>query len=212
VLAAIVVAHTLLSLVWSNDEAVMNILFRSALWVTVPMWLIAIWIFQQLPWSQLTKGIVVGATILLATAGGIVIYQAQFHYSTYMSDDVLAAATFLKGAANVQRIGTNAESRAYWLSAYTGIPVAWVQPKPPAPAYAEATQLAECDLGWQADCATGYVSHWVIDKTHRQQFPVAIDRAPNPRDPWSQMGHDAPWLTLLWTRGNVEIWRNDKWD
>jgi hypothetical protein len=199
-------AHLLASLVWSNDEAIMNILFRSAIWVTLPLWIILVWLVAQ--WRPPQVAYKIGAMsilVSLAALGAGWVYQDQFKYSEHISPDVLAAVRQLD-LDKVTRIGTNGESRAYWLSVVTSKPVVWVQPARPAPAYQAAEELARCELGWLPDCATGFVSHWIIDKTVRQQMPVSITFAPNPTEPWAQLGKDAPWLEKVWFQGEAEVW------
>ena len=205
VLLALVVTHTALSLVWSNDEALMNILFRSAIWVTVPFWIVLVWLVSRWQLKTVPLTITIGAMLTLAAIGAGWIYQDQFQYSEHMSADVVAAVKALD-LDTVTRIGTNGESRAYWLSAYTGKPVVWVQPARPAPAYKDAERQARCELGWIDNCATGYVSHWIVDKTVRQQVPVAMTVAPEPLDPWGTI--HAPWLARSWSKGNVEVWQS----
>ena len=203
-LTALIVAHSLLSLVWSSDEAVMNLLFRSGIWQMVPFWIVAVWLvreaFQGRPWLPWALGI----GIVLASVGTAYIWSHQPSKSMHMSADVLAATRALE-LDEVERIGSNGESRANWIAAVTGKPVVWVQPVPPSPRYVDAERMARCDLGWLAGCATGFVSHWIIDRTD-MGIPTRINTAPNPSSPWEQVGKDAPWLKLEWEQGNVEIW------
>ena len=206
-LSYVVAVHVSLLLVWSSDEALQNILFRGGIWLMVPFWILATWAASQLlpgfkAWFSRS---VIAAVLFVGVLGALWLYHSQELYSTHMSRDVLDAVEALD-LESVTRIGTNGESRAYWLSAVTGKPVVWLQQARPQPAYAEQERQARCDLGWLPDCRSGFVSHWIVDRTVRQQVPAPIYVAPNPEDPWSQIGRDAPWLELMWQRGQVEVW------
>ena len=73
-------------------------------------------------------------------------------------------------------------------------------------AYVEQEHQARCELGWLQGCAVGFVSHWIIDRMDRQQVPAPIESAPDPGAPWSDLGLHAPWLELVFTSGDVEVW------
>ena len=208
-LVYVVAAHVSVLLVWSSDEALQNILFRGGIWLMAPLWVLVAWAASQLlpGFKTWFSGAVVAAALLSGAAGAAWLYQQQEVYSTHMSRDVLDAVQALD-MDTVTRIGTNGESRAYWLSAVTGKPVAWLQQAPPQPAYVEQELQARCELGWLPNCAAGFVSHWIVDRTDRQQAPAPILVAPNPQNPWSQIGQDAPWLELVWQQGQVEVWES----
>ena len=112
-LTALIVAHSLLSLVWSSDEAVMNLLFRSGIWQSVPFWIVAVWFVREafqgrswLPWA-------LGVGVCMAAIGTAYIWSHQPARSMHMSPDVLAATRALD-LGDVERIGSNGESRANW--------------------------------------------------------------------------------------------------
>lgn len=209
-IAAVTVGHTLVSLVWSNDEAVMNILFRSNIWALVPFWIVlAATVQRVLPLLQKRLVLAVGVSYAVLAVGGVLyVYPNQFRYSEHLSAEVMDAVASVD-PSTVTRWGTNGESRAYWLTAVTGKPAVWVQSAPPQPAYAEQRRLAECELGWQDGCTpTGYVSHWIIDSTKRQGVTALVPNAPNPANPWVDIGEAAPWLENKREIGNVSLWLN----
>ena len=206
-LCYVVAAHTALLLIWSRDETIQNVLFRGGIWVMVPIWILVAWLGSEVakevrPW--IGKALV-AISLLVGIAGSAFVYGQQDLYSDHMSKDVLAALESIN-PETITRIGTNGESRAYWLSAISGNPVVWVQPAPPQPAYVEQEHQARCELGWLQGCAVGFVSHWIIDRMDRQQVPAPIESAPDPGAPWSDLGLHAPWLELVFTSGDVEVW------
>ena len=206
-LSFVVAVHVSVLLIWSSDEALQNILFRGGIWLMVPFWVLAAWAASQLlpgfkTWFSVA---VVAAVLFVGAAGAVWLYQRQELYSTHFSRDVLDAVQTLD-MDTVTRIGTNGESRAYWLSAVSGKPVAWLQQARPQPSYMEQERQARCEIGWLPECANGYVSHWIVDRTERQQVSAPIFVAPKPEEPWSQIGVDAPWLELVWRQGQVEVW------
>jgi hypothetical protein len=208
-MAVLLIVHAVLNVFLSHDEAVMNIVYRSSYWMSVPFWICAAYVGRRL-WQRWQPSLLLAATAAsIALAVGAYGVQDQFygqaHYSDLAGPDVLAALASIP-SDDVTRIGTNAESRGFYLAALTQKPVAWVQSALPAAQYVDQETKARCALGW-TDCADrGYVSHWLIDTKHTQQVRGLIVGAPDPERPWGDIGPHAPWLTKTFEQGTVQVW------
>jgi hypothetical protein len=202
-----VMVHGVLNVFISHDEVMMNIFYRSGLWMMVPLWVIGVHYARAYLPRLATRPLVLFALAFLAL--GAYGYQDTFYGQAYYSDlagpDVLAALDSIP-PEHITRIGTNAESRGFYLAALSGAPAVWVQNALPAESYKVAELAARCSLGWVTCADHGYVSHWLIDTKRTQAIAVRMDRAPNPLNPWGDVGALAPWLTKTFERGTVQVW------
>lgn len=210
IMAVLLVTHSVLNVFLSNDEALMNVFYRSSYWMAVPFWICTAYLTARaVQWLRPTRKYL-AAAVLTFMAIGVYGVQDQFYGQAYYSDlagpDVLDALASIP-QDSITRIGTNAESRGFYLAALTEKPVAWVQSAPPAASYTGQEQQARCSLGWAEDCTShDYVSHWLIDRKHTQQIEAVVRGAPDPRKPWDDLGAQAPWLEKTFERGTVEVW------
>ncbi len=210
VVAGLLLAHSVLNVLLSHDEALMNVFYRSSYWMAIPFWICTAYLVRALlqRWRP-TWGFRAVAVALFLGVGAYGVqdqFYGQAFYSNLAGPDVLAALESIP-PEQITRIGTNAESRAFYFAALTKKPVAWVQSAFPAEAYVEQERQARCSLGWRDDCdGHAYVSHWIIDTRHTQQIDIIMPKAPNPTAPWAQMNSNAPWLEKTFERGTVQVW------
>lgn len=208
--AYLVLVHGLLQVALSYDEAIINILFRSSYWVQLPLWICAAWLVRRfLETHSVPTPALTGATALFLTLGlggfGFQFWNQANNYSVLMGPEHLKALESIP-RDDITRIGTNAESRGFYLGAITGKPVAWVQAALPAGSYQERERQARCSIGWIATCADKtYLSHFLVDTNNRQQQTVAIDAAPDRMNPWASLDQ-VPWLTKTYEEGTVKVY------
>lgn len=210
-IALLVGVHAVLQVFISSDETLMNIFYRSSYWISIPWWLGAAWLGSRYQWRWLAR---VGRRTLyaagaLALAVGIYGAQDQFYGQAYYSNlagpDVLTLLERIPDDGTI--IGTNAESRGYWIAAITKRPVMWVQPALPNGYFASVEVQGRCELGW-TDCdERGHVGWWLIETAQTQQIKALILDAPNPENAWNEIGEHAPWLELVAQEGTVQLWR-----
>lgn len=216
-IATLLIVHGILNVFLSNDEAIMNIFYRSSYWISVPFVIGCAILLKEANARYLAPNfmrirypilslLAVIALVALGSYGSIFQFYGQAYYSNLAGRDVLNALDSIP-ADEITRVGTNAESRGFYIAALTKKPVVWVQSATPAESYIEQEARARCELGWREDCSgTGYVSHWLIDTTETQQIKALLSMAPNPEDAFGNLGEHAPWLERTFVQNNVEVW------
>ena len=215
------VIHSVLQVFLSHDEAFMNLFFRSTAWMMPLWWLTAVslaktrgvevvgWVQHQLgapdrpSWAPWRVAFV--ALLGFGLFGVAMQYKAQAYYSELAGGPVLDAIGQID-LSTAGRIGTNAESRAFYIAAVTQHPVVWTQSALPAAAYWDEELALKCEIGWVKGCdRTGYISHFLIDEHNRQMDGArALYRSPDPQDPWDFS--DMPWMREVYRQGSVVLY------
>ena len=210
IIATLLLVHAVLNVFLSNDEALMNIFYRSSYWISIPFWIgsaiVVREIYDRVDLGSLLRVAALIVFLAVGTYGSIYQFYGQSYYSNLAGIEVLNALDSIP-EGDITRIGTNAESRGFYFAALTKKPVAWVQSAWPAASYVKQEEKARCELGWVNDCSgEGWISHWIVDTRETQQVKALFPMAPDPEDAFGDLGKHAPWLEKTFQQNNVEVW------
>tara|TARA_R110000824_G_scaffold82199_2_gene206149 strand:+ start:4267 stop:5889 length:1623 start_codon:yes stop_codon:yes gene_type:complete len=220
-LAAAMTAHAVLQIFLSHDEAFMNLFFRSTAWMMPLWWIVAAWtvkqhgltvyrrVVRQLGFADRPNWAMLRVSFVALLAFGLFGVAMQYKGQAYYSE--LAGGPMLDAIAQIdldhaEVIGTNAESRGYYIAAVTKRTVVWTQSALPATAYVEKEAALRCEIGWIENCERlGHITHFLIDEHNRQiDAAQAIYRSPDPANPWDFS--NMPWMVEVYRQGSIVLY------
>ena len=200
---------------FSNDEAVMNIFYRSRYLAPLFFYPLAAWgvsrLIPKLPKHVLRQGIAGAAAFALMAGLWLVQVQNQGQYSDMVTPDVEAALAEIPAGSTVV---TNSFMLSLWAGVLTDSNSLWLFTTEPPAKWQETDQQVRCLLGWvhgcNAEAATALgVTHVVVDYRH-QQRPGERSRplygAPGGPDVAWAATDTTPWMTRVFERGTVIAW------
>ncbi len=206
----------LLGVVWSQDEAILNVTFRGRYLAIMLSYPICAHAFRSLlDWFTVSPRyraqLAGGLSVLM-----IVAFFYGFDRQTYFSDQVNAdTGRLLEAIREVDPgvpIVVSNMSMQWWVSALNRVeaPAVWNQEPPPL--WQSDHEQVACVLGWQP-CDVGQAvkglggPHFVLaDTSFPERNQTVINIAPP--DPW-KVTSEAPWLNLVYSKGDVRLWRID---
>ena len=216
-LGVIVIVLTVLQLLWSTDESILNVFYRSQYMLMLGLYPAIGWLVVRY-WPEDYRQLMAPATaVLVVSWGGM--YQWQFHNQAGYSDMVTtesAEALELLREEPAGGVVSNAFTLSLWVAALNRVPSPHVWTWEPPRAYTETDRQVRCVLGWvdgcdwQGSAQELEVSHVLVD----ERFPNYNGRAPDnymaPPEQWTVTAA-APWLDLVYHQGTTKLWRIKQW-
>ena len=152
-LAVLMLLSLPIGAVYSFDESILNITYRTRYLYTIYFYILAAWF----GWHILGKHKRwLAACVLGAFAVLIPLNIYQLHFETKLkrmvTADVQDGIEWLQAKDFPGGIGTNSYSMGLWVSAWTKKPVTWLQVWDPPPFYAEQHNNMACLVAWDLDC------------------------------------------------------------
>ncbi len=205
-----------LAILWSRDEAIINVTFRGRYLVAFLAYPVSIEILRQFfTWVGMPRNRVLAATISVAAAGLAVFgFIDAFHRQAYYSDQLTTETTVLLDAIHSldadSPIIVNTVSMSWWVQAIYGVKAPSPWNNDPPPRWTIEHEQVVCILNWEKECdvaasilAIG--ARWlVVDTSFPDRNQTVYASAPD--DLW-QATSRAPWLDYAVGLGDTHVWR-----
>ena len=150
-LAALMLVSLPIGAIYSYDESILNITYRTRYLYTVYFYILIVWGAWRYVRGRRLVAIVVAAFVFI-----LPFHVYQLHFETKLkrmvSADVYAGIEYLDELDFPGGIGANSYSMGLFVAAYTNKPVAWLQVYDPPPAYAEQHGNMACLVAWRSPC------------------------------------------------------------
>lgn len=214
-LGGVLIVLGLLSVLWSHDEAILNVTFRGrylAALVAYPVvmdLLMRFFKWLEPPAMKRAGAVIAAIAFTVATYGYGNAFVRQAHYSdqiTTDSDSVLRAVHELDPESPIV---VNTVSMAWWVQALYRVPAPAVWNNDPPAKWADEHLAVICVLNWvSCDVDSSIASlgaRWVvIDQSFPERNATTYQHAPD--RPWASV-KAAPWLEPVFTSGDVVAYR-----
>lgn len=215
----VLIAFSLLSVVWSFDEAIINVTFRGryfAAFLAYPIVAVLLVQFKSpYPHPEIPRWLAHATSVvflLLALGSYARAFERQTEISDFVSTETAIALQIAHDIDPDSAIIVNAFSLAWWTQALNRVnaPNTWTTTPPPK--YIERYNLVRCVIGW--DCqnssealraAQQLGSRFVLlDISLPDRNATRLIDAPE-GDPW-EPATKAPWLKLTYSAGDTRLY------
>ncbi len=212
----VLLVFSLLAVVWSFDESIINITFRGRYFVAF----LAVPVVAALLKVPSTLRVAFAVALVSISAFSYVrAFNAQAYYSQQISVETAQALQLAKRLDPTSAIIVNSFSMAWWTQALNGVPAPAVWTSPPGEKWKEEYGHVRCVLGW--DCR-GILQHgntvWAVesglaldarfvllDVSFPDRNETFIDDAPE-GNPWAP-AERAEWLRLIYSKGDTRLYQ-----
>lgn len=210
--ASYLVILSLLAPWLSNDEAIINISYRSGYLQPLFLWPLVVWAAHRWLWAAMWPAvrILAPSTAILALAvASVWTFWAQSNISDMLTPDALKMVEKVDGEGAVI---TNSFTMSLWLAALGREQVLWTFSTNPPKRWRESDEHVRCVMGWRLGCDPTASAHaidaayilvdarWQEDLRHGNP----VYGAPS-LNPWEKM--EAEWLVPVASAGSVHLWR-----
>ena len=201
---------------FSNDEAIMNIFYRSRYLAPIFFYIIAAWAISRYAWPALKdmRGPAYAAMVVaFVFMAGIWTLQvdSQGRYSDMVTPDVEAALAQVPPGSNVV---TNSFMLSLWTGVLSDSQSLWLFTTAPPAKWAESDEQIRCLLGWSAGCSVAAardlgVTHILIDYRHQlrgegRSRPL-YGSTGTPEASWAAT-ESQPWTAKVFEKGTTILW------
>ncbi len=211
----VLVVLGLLAVIWSRDEAIINVTFRGRYLAAFLAYPVSIEILRQFfTWVGMPRNRLLAATISIAAAGLAVFgFIDAFHRQAYYSDQLTVETTILLNAIHDidsdSPIIVNTVSMSWWVQAIYGVKAPSPWNNDPPPRWTVEHEQVVCILNWSPGCdVEGSISaigaRWLVIDT---SFPARNQTtfASAPSDLWEATSR-APWLDFVTSLGDTDVY------
>lgn len=205
----------------ANDEAIINIFYRTRYLMALPFYICVSWLLQSFAFTWIKQkqrgrailGGAIGAALALMIGGFVYIFNLQTFYSDQITPPAMAALADLHEISPNEGIATNTFSMSVWVGALNHVPSPWVFDYRPPDQYTRQYADLRCVLNWADGCdpqqaASNLDIGYILVDTKFPDLNGLRNREHYlaPANKWGRTD-EATWLQKRMDRDGVIVWQ-----
>lgn len=223
--ASLVPVIAFLNLWHSNDEALVNVYFRSGYFLAYPTLICVAYVVWRwwLPMLSAVRGptVLAGAAVLVFLSGlWLRQVDAQAGYTDRLTPSGVVALEYLREHNTAPAVITGEFSLANWVAGVNRQRTVWTTSYDPPDAWRQMDMHVRCVLGWYSmlpgnGCDPLASAQWLqaeyvlADLNFPNEDLKRPETAPMPKGNVWEYTAQMPWLELVYAEGHTRLWRID---